>query len=127
VLFFALIAAIGPARSTVITYVNPAVAVLLGVLLLNEKFTLGIAIGFPLILVGSVLAARRVEPVTPACEAAVPEAVLAETVVAPEPQSTRTGPRGVSKTAATTPVSSSNGDSHSTSMPSSGWRADVPR
>jgi drug/metabolite transporter (DMT)-like permease len=59
VLFFALIAAIGPARATVITYVNPAVAVLLGVLLLHEKFTLGIAVGFPLILVGSVLAARR--------------------------------------------------------------------
>jgi drug/metabolite transporter (DMT)-like permease len=59
VVFFALIAAIGPSRATVITYVNPAVAVLLGVLLLNEKFTLGIAIGFPLILIGSVLAARR--------------------------------------------------------------------
>jgi drug/metabolite transporter (DMT)-like permease len=126
VLFFALIAAIGPARSTVITYVNPAVAVMLGVLLLNEKFTLGIAIGFPLILVGSVLAARRAEPVSPACEAAVPEAVLAETTIGTG-QSTRTGPRGVSNTAATTPVSSSNGDNHSTSIPSSGWRADVPR
>jgi len=127
VLFFALIAAIGPARATVITYVNPAVAVLLGVLLLDEKFTLGIAIGFPLILVGSVLAARRTEPVSPACEAAVPEAVFAETVVASEPQSIRTGPRGVANTAATTPVSSSKDDSHSTSMPSNGWRADVPR
>jgi drug/metabolite transporter (DMT)-like permease len=56
VLFFALIAEIGPARSTVITYVNPAVAVLLGVALLGEHFTAGIAVGFPLILVGSVLA-----------------------------------------------------------------------
>ena len=54
--FFALIAEIGPARSTVITYVNPAVAVLLGVALLGEHFTAGIAVGFPLILVGSVLA-----------------------------------------------------------------------
>jgi drug/metabolite transporter (DMT)-like permease len=121
VLFFALISAIGPARATVITYVNPAVAVLLGVTLLGEQFTLGIAIGFPLILFGSVLAARRTEPLTPACEAAVPEAVLAETV-----QSTRTAPRGVSNTAATTPVSS-NASTHSTSTPSSGWRADVPR
>jgi drug/metabolite transporter (DMT)-like permease len=127
VLFFALIAAIGPARSTVITYVNPAVAVLLGVLLLDEKFTLGIAVGFPLILIGSVLAARRARPVSVACEAAVPEAVVAETVVSSGPQSTRTGPRGVSNTAATTPVSSSNDDSHSTSIPSSGWREDVPR
>ena len=59
IVFFALIAAIGPARATVITYVNPAVAVLLGVLLLNEKFTVGMAVGFPLILLGSVLAARR--------------------------------------------------------------------
>jgi len=55
-LFFALIAETGPARSTVITYVNPAVAVLLGVALLGEHFTAGIAVGFPLILVGSVLA-----------------------------------------------------------------------
>lgn len=127
VLFFALIAAIGPARATVITYVNPAVAVLLGVLLLNERFTLGMAVGFPLILVGSVLAARRVTaaPQTAGCEAGVPEAVLAETVAGD--QSMRTSPRDVSKTAATTPVSPSNEDSHSTSMPSSGWRADVPR
>src|SRR6185312_9051221 len=49
----------GPARATVITYVNPAVAVLLGVLLLGEHFTVGMAVGFPLILAGSVLAARR--------------------------------------------------------------------
>ncbi len=57
-LFFALIAEIGPVRSTVITYVNPAVAVALGVLLLNEHFTTGIAVGFPLILAGSFLATR---------------------------------------------------------------------
>ena len=127
VIFFALISAIGPARATVITYVNPAVAVLLGVLLLDEKFTLGIAIGFPLILVGSVLAARRTETVPPGCEAAVPEAVVAETLARTERQSMRTSPRDVSNTAATTPVSPSDGPSQSTSMPSSGWRADVPR
>ncbi|NLE22595.1 MAG: EamA family transporter [Actinobacteria bacterium] len=55
-LFFALIREVGPARSTVVTYVNPLVAVLLGVALLAEPFTLGIAVGMPLILVGSVLA-----------------------------------------------------------------------
>ena len=54
-LFFALIREVGPARTTVITYVNPLVAVLLGVALLSEPFTLGIAIGMPLILVGSLL------------------------------------------------------------------------
>jgi drug/metabolite transporter (DMT)-like permease len=59
VVFFELISAIGPARATVITYVNPAVALLLGVALLGEKFTVGIAVGFPMILAGSVLAARR--------------------------------------------------------------------
>jgi drug/metabolite transporter (DMT)-like permease len=59
ILFFALIAGIGPARATVITYVNPAVAVLLGVMVLGESVTLGMIVGFPLILVGSILAARR--------------------------------------------------------------------
>lgn len=55
VIFFALIAEVGPARATVITYVNPAVAVLLGIALLGEHFSLGIALGFPLILLGSYL------------------------------------------------------------------------
>jgi drug/metabolite transporter (DMT)-like permease len=57
--FFALIAEVGPTRSTVITYVNPAVAVLLGVVVLDEAFTLATAVGFVLILAGSVLATRR--------------------------------------------------------------------
>lgn len=59
VIFFALIAGIGPTRAVVITYVNPAVALTLGVLVLGEPFTAGMAVGFPLILAGSVLAARR--------------------------------------------------------------------
>jgi drug/metabolite transporter (DMT)-like permease len=58
-LFFALIREAGPQRALVITFVNPAVAVLLGVLLLDEPFTLGLALGLPLILVGCVLATRR--------------------------------------------------------------------
>ena len=62
VLFFGLIAEAGPHRALVITYVNPAVAVLLGVLLLGEPFTAGTAIGFPLVLAGSVLATRRSRP-----------------------------------------------------------------
>ncbi len=57
--FFELILEVGPARATVITYINPLVAVLLGVVVLSEPFTLGIAAGLPLILVGSVLATRR--------------------------------------------------------------------
>ncbi len=59
VLFFRLIAEVGPARATVITYVNPAVALVLGVVVLNESFTLITAIGFALILLGSVLGTGR--------------------------------------------------------------------
>ena len=58
-LFFALIAEVGPVRATLITYFNPAVALLLGVLLLQEPFTVGAVVGFALILLGSVLATRR--------------------------------------------------------------------
>lgn len=61
-IFFALIAEVGPTRMTVITYINPAVAVALGVLLLDEPFTLGIRIGFPLVLLGSFLATRKAPP-----------------------------------------------------------------
>lgn len=75
--FFALIAEVGPARSTVITYVNPAVAVLLGVLVLDEAFTAATAAGFALILLGSVLATSRRTPPTP------PETSPADVEVAP--------------------------------------------
>lgn len=57
--FFAAIDEIGPARTTVNTYLNPAVATVLGVALLAEPVTLGILIGFPLVILGSVLATRR--------------------------------------------------------------------
>ena len=57
-IFFRLIAEVGPARATVITYVNPAVAVALGVLVLGEHLTAAIGVSFVLILGGSVLATR---------------------------------------------------------------------
>src|SRR5581483_8417585 len=57
-LFFQLIAEVGPARATVITYLNPAVAVALGVLILGERLTPAVAVSFVLILGGSVLATR---------------------------------------------------------------------
>ncbi|MGD1011075.1 MAG: DMT family transporter [Acidimicrobiales bacterium] len=57
--FFSLINEIGPVRTTVVTYVNPAVALVLGVLLLHEPFTFGLGVGLPLIIAGSVLAAAR--------------------------------------------------------------------
>lgn len=59
ILFFALVGEVGPARTTVITYINPAVAVVLGVIVLSEPITLGIVIGFPLILIGSYLATKK--------------------------------------------------------------------
>jgi drug/metabolite transporter (DMT)-like permease len=80
--FFALIAEIGPTRSTVITYVNPAVAVLLGVTLLDESFTAATAVGFVLILAGSVLATRRAAVPTPAGAGATEDS---EVCLVPEP------------------------------------------
>lgn len=56
VAFFGLIREIGPARALVFTYVNPAVAVVAGVLVLGEPLTPTIVGSFGLILVGSVLA-----------------------------------------------------------------------
>ena len=76
-LFFALIREVGPQRALVITFVNPAVAVLLGVLLLGEPLTLGLVLGLPLVLIGCVLATRRSGP-----RATRP---AAETVDAPVP------------------------------------------
>jgi drug/metabolite transporter (DMT)-like permease len=70
-IFFALIAEVGPTRATVITYLNPAVAILLGVAVLGEHFTLGMAIGFPLVIAGSVLSTRRAAPVPDLSAAAV--------------------------------------------------------
>ena len=52
----------GPARAMVFTYVNPAVAVALGVVVLGEPLTAGIVAAFALILAGSVLATRASRP-----------------------------------------------------------------
>jgi drug/metabolite transporter (DMT)-like permease len=92
VLFLRLVAEVGPARATVITYVNPAVAIGLGVLLLDEPFTPAVGTGFVLVLTGSVLATSsrhrdrttakatetrprpaQVEPVNPLATCPVPE------------------------------------------------------
>jgi len=58
-IFFALIAEVGPVRATVITYVNPAVAALVGVTLLSEHLSAGMLVGFALVLGGCVLATGR--------------------------------------------------------------------
>lgn len=73
-LFAALIAEVGPVRATVITYVNPAVAAVMGVFVLQETFTVAMGVGFALVILGSTLATRR-----RAADAAVPgEGAVAE-------------------------------------------------
>ena len=81
--FFELIAEAGAVRATVITYVNPAVALLCGVALLGEHLTAGILIGFPLVLVGSYLATRRPRGVAGGPVAGA-DAVAAAPVARPE-------------------------------------------
>ncbi|MFD6416964.1 DMT family transporter [Streptomyces sp. NPDC060194] len=54
--FLELIREVGPSRASVITYVNPAVAVAAGVTFLDEPLTATIGLAFALILGGSVLA-----------------------------------------------------------------------
>jgi drug/metabolite transporter (DMT)-like permease len=53
--FFRLIAEVGPSRATIITYVNPVVALALGVAILDESVTAGTVVGLLLILAGSWL------------------------------------------------------------------------
>jgi len=82
VVFFALIAEVGVGRAMVFIYVNPAVAVALGVILLGEPFTAATGVGFVLILAGCMLATRRMLPAVPEGEAAtVPEAAVAAVAV----------------------------------------------
>jgi len=57
--FFIVLKEIGPARASIGTYVNTAVAVVLGVMILSEPLTIGIIIGLPLVLIGSFLASRK--------------------------------------------------------------------
>jgi drug/metabolite transporter (DMT)-like permease len=57
VVFFALIARVGPVRAPLFTYVNPVVAIVLGTIILGEEITTGLLIGFPLVIFGCWLAA----------------------------------------------------------------------
>jgi drug/metabolite transporter (DMT)-like permease len=58
VLMFYLVGHAGASRAAVITYINPAVAALLGVWLLHERLGLGGILAFALIVLGSWLATR---------------------------------------------------------------------
>ena len=59
ILFFKLVREIGSGRATLITYVNMAVALLLGIAFLREPITPGILIGFPMVLAGSIWASKK--------------------------------------------------------------------
>jgi drug/metabolite transporter (DMT)-like permease len=71
VLMFYLVNHAGASRATVITYINPAVAALLGVSLLHERLGVGGILAFALILLGSWLATRGAGPRPRRAEAAV--------------------------------------------------------
>jgi len=58
-LFFTLLRMIGPPKASTVTYPNTAIAIALGVILLNEPITVGMVLGFPLVLLGSYLATSR--------------------------------------------------------------------
>ena len=60
-IFFVLVDIIGVARASLVTYLNTAFAVVLGVIILGEPITTGIIIGLPLVLLGSYLASRKSE------------------------------------------------------------------
>jgi drug/metabolite transporter (DMT)-like permease len=72
-LFFALVAEVGAVRTTLITYLNPAVAVVAGALVLDEPITWLTLAGFALVLTGSALASGR--RAVAAAEAPSPECV----------------------------------------------------
>ena len=55
----ALITEVGPVRMTAVTYLNPAVAIAVGALLLRERITIVTVAGFALVLAGSYLVNRR--------------------------------------------------------------------
>ena len=67
-LLFALVGEVGPVRATTITYLNPAVAVVAGALVLGEPVTVWTVIGFVLVVTGSYLV-NRGGRATPATEA----------------------------------------------------------
>ncbi|MGA2123886.1 MAG: DMT family transporter [Acidimicrobiales bacterium] len=62
IIFSALVREVGSTRAVVVTYVNTAVAVVLGIVGLHEALTAGILVGFPLVIVGCVIATSRPRP-----------------------------------------------------------------
>jgi EamA-like transporter family len=82
-MMFALVAEIGPMRATTVTYVNPAVVIVAGAVVLHEPVTPATGVGFVLVLVGSALVTRR--PKVLAAEVLPPEAapIAGATILGP--------------------------------------------
>jgi len=57
--FFTLLHLIGAPKASTVTYPNTAIAIALGVILLREPVTIGMLVGFPMVLLGSYLATSR--------------------------------------------------------------------
>ncbi|MBL7495696.1 DMT family transporter [Frankia sp. CNm7] len=94
VLFFALIREVGNARATVITFVNPAVAIAAGAVFLSEPLTWFIGVGFALILAGSVLATSSPRPAATEPSLTVPSVLSAAPVPATSVPTTPVTPPG---------------------------------
>jgi drug/metabolite transporter (DMT)-like permease len=60
--FFIAMREMGPARASLVTYLNTLVAVVLGVIILSEPLTIGVIVGLPLVLLGSYWASRKEKP-----------------------------------------------------------------
>ena len=114
IVMFALIAEVGPVRETLVTYLNPAVAVALGVALLGERFTWATGVGFVAILGGSWLVLRRPGPGGSAGPAGPGVPVPPELAVPPKSTGTDQGPAGEGPTKSKKPtISGASGTSES--------------
>ena len=71
-LMFYLVKNAGASRASIITYINPAVATLLGIALLDERLGVWGLIGFGLVLLGSWLSTRRSASPNPSTPASSP-------------------------------------------------------
>jgi drug/metabolite transporter (DMT)-like permease len=71
VIFYSLIASVGPAKAMLVSYIAPGFAVVYGAVFLSEGITAGKIIGLSLILAGSWLGAGGAQPVAaqPSAEA----------------------------------------------------------
>ncbi len=74
-MLFILVAEIGPVRATTITYLNPAVAIAAGALVLGEQISGWTIVGFVLVLAGSYLVNRRPGRNRPESDAGEPSAL----------------------------------------------------